>query len=269
MAKPKSKPKLKPSACARCLADPQPKNFGTPRRCAFDKHGVFAPGDNWSCATIDALIDHQYRGESIYGHDETMQIVPRFEPPVPGDPNELSYAERDGLWSGWIVLTRYKSRGSTSNAVVVGDFPTANLLTLREAEDTLAEFERLAALKAERARKESEALFKRCHWLGRPPSSARNVERYCEDGTWVADDGLPGLAFIGKDRAGFPFAWTAGCYGECGDRCPSEAAGDRNLQRHSTGNRHRMTRVTETEATPVDGNVASKKTASKQKGQST
>jgi hypothetical protein len=101
--------------CLRCLADPQPSNFGSLRSCAFDAKGNFTP-DNWRCATMDLLLE--LKQQEVDGSDESMQIIP-----VNGDEA-----------SGWLVLTRYKHRGCTSSAVVVGDFWPPKPLTLMAAE---------------------------------------------------------------------------------------------------------------------------------------
>lgn len=108
--------------CERCQADPQPSNFLSPRKCAFDNHGKFDP-DNWSCATLSHLVDVSYAWDNcIYGADESLQ-------PVLCDP------ERDG---GWVVLTRYKTRGRVSSAIWVGDFFPPREVTLELVERALA-----------------------------------------------------------------------------------------------------------------------------------
>jgi hypothetical protein len=112
-------------ACHRCEADPQPSNFGSPRRCAFNADGTFTP-ENWNCATIDALLIggalERYGSGEHGGDDETMQVV----------------YSGGGYGSGWIVLTRYKRRGCTSSAVHVGDFWPAKPLTLAITEAFIA-----------------------------------------------------------------------------------------------------------------------------------
>lgn len=91
--------------CPRCAADPQPEDFGSPRKCAFLEDGTFTP-KNWNCATIDVVMNAW--AIEIEGVDEHMEVVP-----VPAE-----WASTNG----WIVLTRYKRRGCTSSAVHVGDF---------------------------------------------------------------------------------------------------------------------------------------------------
>lgn len=99
-------------SCTRCQNDPQPPQFGDPRKCAFTESGEFTP-TNWNCATLDALL--QQRGIDAEGIDESLQ------------------ARYAGTYRGWIVLTRYKHRGCTSSAVCVGDFYPARPLTLTDA----------------------------------------------------------------------------------------------------------------------------------------
>jgi hypothetical protein len=113
--------------CHRCLADPQPDGFDSPRRCAFLENGQFTP-DNWNCATISALIDRERdacgdRDVDHYGNDESMQII--------------CYTHTEGT-DGFIVFNRYKQRGCTSSAMHVGDFWPARPLTLSLAEAVLA-----------------------------------------------------------------------------------------------------------------------------------
>ena len=113
--------------CKRCLADPQPKNYGSPRRCAFDDAGNFTP-ENWSCATLDALNVYE---DNTYGDDESMQRVYLGR--------DRWHAEHEN--GGWLVLTRYKSRGCCSSAILVGDFWPPKPFTLAIAE-SLAEQKR-------------------------------------------------------------------------------------------------------------------------------
>lgn len=98
--------------CRRCEADPRPKHFGSDRNCAFNADGTFTD-DNWNCATIEALM---VDCEEFFGSDESIQIVK---------------GEEHG---GWIVLTRYKRRGKTSGAMLMGDYlPRPLTLALAEA----------------------------------------------------------------------------------------------------------------------------------------
>jgi hypothetical protein len=111
---------LTPYRCPRCAADPQPKDFGNPRRCAFKADGTFTP-DNWNCATIDALLNIIPTSFEQEGSDESMQGILC-------EPEDTR---------GWLLFARYKHRGCTSSAMHFGD-SVAEPLTLALAEDTLA-----------------------------------------------------------------------------------------------------------------------------------
>lgn len=105
--------------CSLCQKDPRPNNnFGEDRRCAF-KSGVFTD-DNWRCGTIDALddliedslldVDHRF-----YNSDTNLTVIPI----------QLAYDETEEdtfPGDGFLVLTRYKSRGAVSSLVWLGDF---------------------------------------------------------------------------------------------------------------------------------------------------
>lgn len=105
--------------CPRCAADPQPANFGNPRRCAFLEDGSFTP-ENWNCATLDALLDIMATSFDHDGDDESFQGILC-------DPNEAR---------GWILMARYKHRGCTSSAIHFGD-SVAEPLTFALVEATL------------------------------------------------------------------------------------------------------------------------------------
>jgi hypothetical protein len=108
-----------PFKCPRCAADPQPKDFGNPRRCAFLADGTFTP-ENWRCATIDAILNIIPSSFEHDGDDESMQGLLC-------EPEDTR---------GWILLARYKHRGCTSSAMHFGD-SRAEPLTLQLAEATL------------------------------------------------------------------------------------------------------------------------------------
>ncbi len=118
--------------CPRCAADPQPTDFGSARRCAFQADGSFTD-DNWNCATEDVLLGIIFNDDdweerySIGGNDESIQIIPVYRP------------DEDGFFwgDGWLVMTRYKQRGKTSNAYWIGDSHDAEPLTLQIANDVI------------------------------------------------------------------------------------------------------------------------------------
>ena len=108
-------------ACDRCEADPQPKNFGSPRQCAFDEAGNFTP-KNWNCVTLNLLS----------GSEDDYHVV------VAGGEDETLEACYSGHFGGWIILTRYKHRGCTSSAIHVGDFFPPRPVTLELVEKFIA-----------------------------------------------------------------------------------------------------------------------------------
>lgn len=121
--------------CSRCIADPQPQNFGSPRRCAFDENGRFISA-NWRCATMDALAEHEIAEHG--GDDESMQIIR-----VPVRWVTEIYFGGDGIdesesTHGFVVLNRYKHRGRCTSAMHVGDFWPAKAFTLELAEQILS-----------------------------------------------------------------------------------------------------------------------------------
>jgi len=105
--------------CPRCAADPRPENFGNDRQCAFSADGSFSP-DNWNCATMSLLVDAAQN--VIHGCDEQMEVRPV---------NREDYG-------GWLITSRYKHRGCTSSAIIVGDFYPPVPLTLARAEAILS-----------------------------------------------------------------------------------------------------------------------------------
>lgn len=79
----------------------------------------------------------------------------------------------------------------------------------------------------------------RSHDPCRPPKDlVLNVERWT--GTeWIADDGKPGLAFVGLDEAGVPYAISTRCGGACfksKSGCVKDIAHKRNTMRYSCSN---------------------------------
>lgn len=96
--------------CARCANDVRPANFGNDRKCAFSIGGLFEP-ENWNCATLDRLMEVG-APTHVYGDDETLSVIM-------ADPDD----------QGFLVLTRYKTRGCTSGLSWVGDFPEYRAVT--------------------------------------------------------------------------------------------------------------------------------------------
>ena len=104
--------------CLSCLsAGMQPADFGSPRRCAFE-FGDFN-GDNWQCATLNALRD-----QSIFRHRDDQENGSICIIPLPVN----------DIQQGYIVLSFYKDRGSVGRAIVMNDEEEPKVLTLRVAE---------------------------------------------------------------------------------------------------------------------------------------
>ncbi len=83
--------------CKRCLADLQPANYGSPRKCGFPD-GVFNP-DNWSCATLLELRPEPGSDRWQGTDDQNLYVIPT-----------------EGCF---IVLGVYKLRGATEFAILV------------------------------------------------------------------------------------------------------------------------------------------------------
>jgi hypothetical protein len=127
--------------CSRCLADPQPKSFLSPRQCAFDDAGNFTP-HNWQCLTLAALPRLGAFKPGIWGRYDQLRLNDSSSvelilayPPRPTDDDS------GDAWYGFIVLTRYKNRGRCNSAVHVGDFWPPEPLTLALAESTIQHME--------------------------------------------------------------------------------------------------------------------------------
>ncbi len=105
--------------CSACSSDTQPNNFSSKRSCAFNETGSFNP-DNWNCKTLEILMDDESSCKTLYGNDESIQIITNY------------CKEEDGYITtdGFLILTRYKRRGTTSSIVWVGDFYPSKLITL-------------------------------------------------------------------------------------------------------------------------------------------
>lgn len=108
--------------CRLCEERGIPDHFASNPNCAFDETGTFT-GDNWQCATMNALRDlvEDGYGERIYGDDESIAII------------RVPY--HIGL--GFIVMTWYKDRGQTGNAIVMSTDHPERKLDLRLAEEVI------------------------------------------------------------------------------------------------------------------------------------
>ena len=91
---------------------------GSDPRCAFE-NGVFNP-DNWDCATMNALRE---RAEEL-GTDFRDDMAAASIGYVP-------FESEDG--AGYVVMTWYKDRGRTGQAIVMWDDEEPRPLTEEDA----------------------------------------------------------------------------------------------------------------------------------------
>lgn len=83
--------------CRLCVADPHPKEFKTPRKCAFESE--FFNSDNWNCATLNLL--RAGKDNESYSADQTLKVIPH---------------------SGtFLLLGFYKGRGRTEVVAVLDE----------------------------------------------------------------------------------------------------------------------------------------------------
>lgn len=94
--------------------------------CAFDDNGVFR-GENWNCATMNRLRDLAWEMKQAVRDD--------FEA---GSFGWLRFDE------GYIVMTWYKARGRTPDALVMHD-GERRPLRIEDAEGAIANHERAKA----------------------------------------------------------------------------------------------------------------------------
>lgn len=91
------------------------KNPHPDRACAFHPDGTFN-SQNWNCETITELLK---RAETNYGADYSVNVITHPE-------DEKA-----------IILTRYKRRGKTSQACIIGGDDPAKELTLEDTKEFL------------------------------------------------------------------------------------------------------------------------------------
>lgn len=88
--------------------------------CAFDDRSRYFSHDNWCCQTLIQLRTLSiFRG---YNDDESINVIPTSE-------------------GKYIILTYYKYRGATGNAIIMCDNEPIIPLTLELAEETLLNIE--------------------------------------------------------------------------------------------------------------------------------
>jgi hypothetical protein len=96
---------------------------GSDPECAF-RSGVFS-GDNWNCATMSCLRDVAEKLGLCWRNDDSA--------------GSIGYVPAE---EGYIVMTWYKNRGQTGNALVVCDDQEHAPLSLEVAEDTLERWDK-------------------------------------------------------------------------------------------------------------------------------
>lgn len=104
--------------CRMCEERGTPKSFGSEPKCAFE-NGIFN-GDNWQCATMNALRDlcEEY---AHWNEDQNADII------CASEDAECTH----------VVLTWYKRRGRTEGAWMLFDDKPPEPLTLEEAENII------------------------------------------------------------------------------------------------------------------------------------
>jgi len=105
--------------CDLCKKRGKPDYFHSDPSCAFKDDGSFN-GDNWNCATMNALRDIADAHKMHMRND---------------DIGSISVAPFDGdAGNGFIVMCYYKDRGRVPTAFVCGDEQDPRPLTLDDAE---------------------------------------------------------------------------------------------------------------------------------------
>jgi hypothetical protein len=100
--------------------------------CAFE-NGVFS-NDNWNCATMNKLRNISEELDKSMRHDMSCGSIGY----VPMD-NDYTTDDFD-TFGGYIVMTWYKERGRTGNAVFMTDSETSPL-TIKHAELAITTYE--------------------------------------------------------------------------------------------------------------------------------
>ena len=110
--------------CPACKKRGTPEHFGSPVKCAFENKNKTFSSDNWQCATMNRLrVFSEEHGTHIYGNDESISI--------------LGIPEGVGQGFGFLVMTWYKNRGQTGNAVVMSTDNPVYPLTLGLAQELI------------------------------------------------------------------------------------------------------------------------------------
>lgn len=112
--------------CVMCKTRGKPWKGSDPK-CAFTD-GRFNR-DNWNCATMNKL--REIADANGLSDRDDMAAGSFGAVPFEGDD-----------YSGYIVMTWYKSRGKTGNALVMWDDEPVRELTEADAREAIAQFER-------------------------------------------------------------------------------------------------------------------------------
>jgi len=102
--------------------------------CAFPD-GIFNR-NNWNCATMNALRDIAEKLGTCQRNDQNAGSI-GYVPFV-----DAEYETVSGKWSGngYIVMTWYKNRGRTGNAIVMWDNEPIQELTLGLAIEVIKQY---------------------------------------------------------------------------------------------------------------------------------
>lgn len=156
--------KINDNDCASCKTEKEDINkvnasddphitYGAQIGCAF-KNGEFS-SDNWNCGTLNRLIDIAHRNNAVDQFDDvTVYRIPvtvEYDMLSASDAPEFSSAESVPKSNAvafatvdpgpsFIILTKYKSRGHVSSAVVCGDYEQHLTLTQEIADSAISEY---------------------------------------------------------------------------------------------------------------------------------
>ena len=96
---------------------------GSDPKCAFDENGNFTK-DNWVCATMSKLRAIAEEYDLVQTADETS-IATLYVPSL--DLDEITESANFDAYGGFIVLSWYKDRGNTGNALFMSEEGTLPL----------------------------------------------------------------------------------------------------------------------------------------------
>ena len=125
------------SVCEYCqdYQGKRPSHFGSDPRCGFDENGLFK-SDNWQCITLNSLRSCIERFGYWLRKDMQQASIG-----VLTIPEHLFEDEDDVIRAGYIVVTWYKNRGATGNAVVMWDDHEAVPLNFATAKFVIEEYQ--------------------------------------------------------------------------------------------------------------------------------